>query len=215
MDTNTLYPVLKRIYAAFNRNAPYQASEQFLSILERVNRENIPSVALDDIARKISDYETIPQNIGRAFIKEFREWLSSHPDYMDGKQKGCDECLPGGLPGFVWAYRKNGGRVVFKCKCNTSETFSSFQYVPKREIGAKGFILQKTDEKWRPDNLPPREERAAFLKDFIASIPDIPKKTDNTEGDAGWQACFFEEFMTMRPHPIIVDGQQGGQNHGK
>ena len=88
MQEQTFRDAIEVIYSTFGRSSPSGAIAG--AIRDRVR--HIPDEAVPWIVAKICDEATIPQNVGRAIVREWDAWQLAHPQRVVKNQcpAGCD-----------------------------------------------------------------------------------------------------------------------------
>ncbi len=118
--------MLDEIYGAFGRQRPTFGSPAYKTLWRRmVEEKGVPDEAAKHIAYAISEYDSLPMNLGKAMLREFENWLSDNP----GKRAAlccCHECSTD-VPGFFWAWDEAGRRMLCKCACNQRQEFTKLQ----------------------------------------------------------------------------------------
>ena len=131
--------MLDEIYGAFGRQRPLYNTPAYKTLWRRVSEERgVPNEAARHIAYALSEYDSLPTNLGKAILCEFSEWLSRNPD-MKAKAHSCKECSAD-IPGWFWAWQGNH-RIVCKCACNQDDAFRHMQAWTRRMASRAGHTL--------------------------------------------------------------------------
>lgn len=119
MDRPYFFNELRNIYAIHGKNLTDNAVVS--AIFHAV--ENFPNAFMEFATEKISDYTSLPSNLGRELRCElWPVFLEKFPQYKAQEQSRCHECAPD-LAGWFWAYGPDMQRKVFKCACNRQRQF--------------------------------------------------------------------------------------------
>lgn len=165
MEQRFFDSMLDEIYSAFGRQRPAYGSPAYRSIWRRVTDERgVPNAAAKHIAYKLSEFDSLPLNLGKAILAEFDNWLSEHPEKR-ARMTMCPECSSD-IPGFFWAWDA-GRRVVCKCACNADRNFEKLQPWTHTQALAAGLRLSDPamDGITAPRYLPPSARKALGHKD--------------------------------------------------
>lgn len=138
METQTFDYMLEEIYGAFGRARPPTGSPAYRSIFRRTCEErSLPDACAKFIANAISDYDSLPMNLGKAIIAEFGNWLDLHPELRARESQGCMECDVK-TPGWFTVWKPDGTRLLCECACRKGY---SAGWTRKRALAA-GYLLE-------------------------------------------------------------------------
>ena len=150
--------MLEEIYSAFGRERPRGGSPSYVSLWRRVVEErNVPDAAARPIAYALSEYDTLPVNLGKAILAEFAQWLDRHPARRRSTPL-CAQCSAD-MPGWFWATDAEGRRMACKCACNNDPAYAHLQSWTREQAACAGLrpldaVLTKAARPLHADTLP-------------------------------------------------------------
>lgn len=140
MQQQTFDYMLEEICGAFGRQRPINGSPAYRSIYRRVCEEmSMPDEAAKFIANAMSDYDSLPSNLGKAIIHEFYNWRSTHSE-LKPIPKCCPECSSD-TPGFIRAYKGMYSYLV-RCVCNNDPRWANDRAATRSELLRAGYRLE-------------------------------------------------------------------------
>lgn len=169
MDKANFDYMLQEIYSAFNRAIPAENSPGYASLYRRVNTGDniVPDAAAQYIATKLSEYDNLPMNLGKAIRNEYSNWRKEHPEQVR-KRGMCPYCDPKAGPGFVFLHDDQGRNYLWRCTCNDDESASNFPPATLENIQRAGLKLGVCIDPSDPDGINP--PKVDFLQ------PDMRQK---------------------------------------
>lgn len=112
MTEDVAYALMERMYNTFGKSVPKQNSGQFQVLFENV--QNVPDVCAKYIARKMSDLDSMPQNLSKFFWTCWESWKLDNPDQLT--REACPECGgTGGVAYFRCFPKPNGKSKWIEC----------------------------------------------------------------------------------------------------
>lgn len=134
--------MLDEIYSAFGRERPKYGSAPYRSLWRRVVEERaVPDDAAKAIAYALSEYDSLPTNLGKAVLGEFEKWLEKYPQHKkQNQQNGCHQCSADVL-GFFWAQGPDGMGKMFKCACNRQREFEHISGYTHAAVERQGYAI--------------------------------------------------------------------------
>lgn len=154
---------LNSLFAFFQKELPKKQTGVLW--FEEVN--NIPSVCLDYIFKKLKHKEAFPRNLPSTMWALYYSWMDDNPDKKARENKGCAECEDG----YFFAH-KDGQEYVFACRTCNVGFLRHGQETNKYSLLNSGYELS-----WH--HLPTREiQKLNFSR---AGGPVIPQIINNPE----------------------------------
>lgn len=142
MDRPYFFNELKNIYAIHGKNLTDGAVVS--AIFHAV--EKFPNAFMEFATEKISDYTSLPSNLGRELRCElWPVFLEKFPQYKAQAQSRCHECSPD-LAGWFWAYGPDMQRKIFKCACNRQRQLEHINGYTHAAVVRQGYEIISRQE---------------------------------------------------------------------
>lgn len=159
---------LEEIYSNFGRSAPAQGSPMYRNLHRRICEERgaIPDEAAGEIAYAFSEYDSLPQNVGKAILAEYSRWRANHPDRV-ARRGMCPDCDPRAGAGYVYLHDAQGRNYLARCVCNDDED-SDLPMATSDRIQALGLARGYVINPYKMDAVPsPSPEAMRRLRESL------------------------------------------------